>query len=152
MQLIRYNPYRMQNSRHNTTASFFDELFDDFFSPAMHSTWPAVRSARQNLQVDIYEKENSIVIEAEMPGVAKEDIELDVKGRQLTLSGERKQQNEVKNEHSYRKERRYGRFERSFNLPFEIDAENVQATLNNGVLQLIIEKPAQQQRKQITIN
>jgi len=153
MNLIRYIPNRLQNSRHTTPSSFFDELFDDFFGPVLHpAVLPAAPARRQNMQVDIYEKENAIVIEAEMPGVAKEEIKVDAKGRQLTLSGERKRENEVKDEHSFRRERSYGTFGRTFNLPFDIDTEKVQATFVNGVLRLEIAKPAEQQQKHITIN
>ena len=154
MNLIRYNtPSRLQNSRQTSPSSFFDELFDDFFGPVLHpATLSTAATRRQSLQVDIYEKENVIVIEAEMPGVAKEDIKVDVKGRQLTLGGERKRETEVKDEHSFRRERSYGTFQRAFNLPFEIDTEKVQATFKDGVLRLEIAKPVEQQQKQITIN
>jgi len=153
MYLTRYTPQRLQNGRQTTPVSFFDELFEDFFGPVLHpANRPAAAARRQVLQVDMYEKENGIVIEAEMPGVAKEDIKVDVKGSLLTLTAERKRATEVKDEHSLRRERSYGTVARSFNLPFEIDTENVQASLTNGVLRLEIAKPAVQQPRQITIN
>lgn len=152
MNLTHYNPNRMQNGRQTSPSSFFDGLFDDFFGPALHpATWSTAPARRQSLQVDMYEKENAIVIEAEMPGVAKEDIKVDVKGRQLTMRGERKQETEVKDKHSIRRERSYGSFSRTFNLPFDIDTEKVQATFTDGVLRLEIAKPAEEQQKQITI-
>lgn len=154
MQLTRYNqPIHLQNGRHTTPASFFDELFDDFFGPTLRpAIMSTARTGRQNLQVDIYEKENVITIEAEIPGVAKDDIKIDVKGRQLTLGGERKRVVDTENGQTFRRERSFGTFERSFNLPFEIDTEKVKATLTDGVLRLEIEKPEKQQKKQITIN
>jgi len=152
MQLTQYTPYRLQNGRSTSPVNFFDALFDDFFGPTLYPAWPRTGAERRSLQVDVYEQDNAIVIEAEMPGVTKEDIRLDVKGRRLTLAGERKRETETKDEHSFRRERHFGTFERSFNLPFEIDPEKVEATLSDGVLRLKIEKPAEQQRRQITIN
>jgi len=152
MQLTHYTPYRLQNGRSTSPVNFLDALFDDFFGPTLYPVRSHTRAERHSLQVDVYEQENAIVIEAEMPGVAKEDIRLDVKGRRLTLAGERKRETETKDEHSFRRERHFGSFERAFNLPFEIDPEKVEATLSDGVLRLRIDKPAEQQCRQITIN
>ena len=99
----------------------------------------------------IYEKDNVIVVDADMPGITKDDIRLDVKGKQLTIGYERKDEKEVKDEQLYRKEKRYGKFERTFSLPFAIDAERVSARYENGVLKLQIQKPEEQQQKQIEI-
>jgi len=153
MNLTRYTPKYVQNGRQTTPSSFFDELFDDFFGPVLHTAnWPTTTTRRQSMQVDVYEKENAIVIEAEMPGIVKEDIKINVKGRQLTLGGERKRETEVKDSQSFRRERSYGNFERTFTLPFDIDTEKVQATFTDGVLRLEIQKPVEQQPQQITIN
>ena len=152
MQVTQYNPYRLQNRRGNNSANFFDGLFDDFLGPTFHLGAQGNKPARNGLQVDIYEKENVIVIEADMPGVIKEDIKLDVKGRLVTLRGERKRNEEIKDEHSYRRERSFGAFERTFSLPFEIDADAVTAKYENGTLRLEISKPENKQSKQIEIN
>ena len=153
MNLTRYTPKHVQNGRHTTPASFFDELFDDFFGPVQHPTaWSTAAPRRHSLQVDVYEQEDAVVIEAEMPGIVKKDIRINVKGRQLTLGGERKRETEVKDAHIFKRERSYGNFERTFTLPFGIDTENVQATFTDGVLRIEIQKPADQQPQQITIN
>ncbi len=146
MELVRYMP---RNFLTPGNAPFSD-LFDDFFAPFAWSG--GLESAEAHLpSVDIYEKENRIHINAELPGVSKEDIHLDVKGRTLIISGESKSDAEIKEENSYRRERRYGRFARTFNLAFEIDPEKVEAKYENGVLSLIISRPEELQAKQITI-
>ena len=126
-------------------------LFDDFFAPFNTVLNEGVSNVRQPV-VDIYEKGDLLVIEAELPGLEKEDIKVDVKGRYLTLSGERESSEEVKEEGSYRKERRYGKFERTFRLPHEVTEKQIDAQYRNGVLTLSVEKPEEQKPKQITIN
>ncbi len=146
MELVRYMP-RSPLAHFNGP---FSRLFDDFFAP-LAGTSDMESVGRLLPSVDIYEKENKIFIDAEIPGVAKENIHVDVKGKTLTLSGESKGENEIKEENNYRRERRYGRFERTFNLAFEIDPEKVEAKYDNGVLSLIIPRPEELQTKQITI-
>ena len=147
MELVRYMPHNFLVSR-NTP---FSRLFDDFFAPFV-GTGKLETAEGMLPSVDIYEKENKIFINAELPGVAKEDIHVDVKGRLLTLSGESKSDNEVKDENNYRRERRYGKFERTFNLAFEIDPEKIEARYENGVLSLEVPRPEEQQPKQVAIH
>jgi HSP20 family protein len=146
MELVRYMP-RTALANFNTP---FSRLFDDFFAPFV-GTDETGAGERMLPTVDIYEKDNRICIDAEIPGVAKENINVDVKGRTLTLRGESKTENEERNENNYRRERRYGRFERTFNLGFEIDPEKVEAKYENGVLSLVIPRPEKLQAKQVTI-
>lgn len=145
MNLIKVNPRR---NPFPTEDPF--RLFDDFFAP--FAGCKAVADDVNPPTVDIYDKDDKIVIEAEMPGFDKKDIHVDVKGRHLTLAGERKRDEEVKEKKSYRRERYYGKFERSFNLPFEIDPDTITANYTKGVLALEIPKPQEQKTKQITIN
>ena len=77
--------------------------------------------SRVELPLDIEENEDSFVIKAELPGMDKKDISVDVKDRVLTLKGERRSENEVKEENYYRRERAYGKFQRAFTLPADID-------------------------------
>lgn len=152
MNLVRYNPKRRMAVSHRPSSRFFDDIFDDFFSPFSSTHSSLKRSELNSVKVDIYEKDEKIVLEAELAGVAKEDITVDVKGKILTLGAERKNDEEVTEENSYRRERSYGSFERKFSLPFEVEADNIQANLNNGVLTLTINKPEAQVAKKITIN
>jgi len=150
MNLVRYNPHSRLRTGTNMGTRVFDDMFGDFFSPVAwkHSNW----NENLGLKVDIYEKEDTIIINAELPGIAKEDISVDVKGKLVTLGGERKSDEEIKEENCYRRERRFGKFERTFNLPFEVNSESVKATYNNGILKLEIPKPEEQVIKKITVN
>lgn len=79
-------------------------------------------------------------IEVDLPGVKKDDIHVEVKENRLTISGERKTKEEVKDEDYYRVESSYGKFERSFTLPDNVDAENVSASSEDGVLEVVLPK------------
>lgn len=152
MQLVRYNPHHNVMTRSNNTInSMFDGLFDDFFGPSF-TTRDILNKNTNELRVDIYEQEKTLVIEAEMPGVSKEDLQLNVKGKLITLGGEKKRKEEVTTEQQLRMERSSGKFERTFRMPFEIDAEKVVANYENGILRLEISKPEEKLPKQIEIN
>jgi HSP20 family protein len=102
--------------------------------------------------VDVFEKDNQLVIRAELPGMNKKDISLDFKDGVLTLSGVRKSENEVKEDNFYRREMSYGKFIRSFNLPADSDTEKIKAEFENGLLTIEVPKPERQQPKQIKVN
>jgi HSP20 family protein len=102
--------------------------------------------------VDIYETDDAIVIKADLPGVTKEGISIDVKDRVLTIRGERSDEKEVKEEKFYRKERVYGKFQRAFNLPDTVDAETIDASFKDGVLKVEVPKPEQAKPKQIAVH
>ena len=125
-------------------------FFNDSFAP-FNSVFDDV-SAGMHPVVDIYEKDEKLVFEAELPGIEKDKIKVDVKGRLLTLSGEHNDDEESKENGRYRRERRFGKFERTFKLPFEVTEDHIDASYTNGVLVLRIEKPEEQKPKQITIN
>ncbi len=145
MQLTRYYP-RHRRAMRNT---LFPSLLDDFFAPVVSKSTTLANQFVPS--VDIYEKDEKVVFEAEVPGFNKEDLKVDVKGKLVMLSGERKIERE-EDENSYRKERRYGKFERSFHLGFEADSDAVEAKYENGILTIEVQKPQEIQAKQITIN
>lgn len=90
--------------------------------------------------VNTREGEHAYHIEVDLPGVKKEDINVDVKDGVLTISGERKTNEEVKEEDYYKVESSYGKFERSFSLPENVDEENIHAESQDGVLEVVIPK------------
>ncbi len=145
MQLTRYYPRHRRGLRN----TLFPALLDDFFAPVLSSSSPLVNQFVPS--VDIYERDEKVIFEAEVPGFNKEDLKIDVKGKLVTLSGERTVERE-EDENSYRKERRYGKFERSFHLGFEADSESVVAKYENGILTIEVPKPQEIQAKQITIS
>jgi HSP20 family protein len=152
LNLVRYNPHHRLSLRSNRSSSLFDGFFDDFLPSIMTNETPLNLNDNGHLKVDIYEKDDAIIIDAELPGVEKEDLSVDVKGKLITLGGERKSDQEIKEENSYQRERKYGKLERTFNLPFEMTEDKVKATFKNGILKLEIEKPKEQVTKKIDIN
>ena len=138
------------NPRYGLKPHRRTSLVDDFFAP-FNSVFEDFTTGLHPA-VDIYEKDEKLVLEAEIPGIEKDKIKVDVKGRLLTLSGEHDRDEESKENGRYRRERRYGKFERTFKLPFEVTEEHIDASYTDGVLVLKIEKPEEQKPKQITIN
>jgi len=102
--------------------------------------------------VDIYENEDAFVLKAELPGFTKDDVQIELHNNRLTLRGERKQETEAKEDQYHRRERAYGRFERSFLLPTMIDADKVTATFKDGVLELRLPKSEAAKPKRIAIH
>jgi HSP20 family protein len=90
--------------------------------------------------VNTREGDDAYYIEVELPGVKKEDISIDVNENTLTISGERKVRDEHKDDNFYKIESLYGKFERSFSLPEDVDSDKIEATSNNGVLEIKIPK------------
>jgi HSP20 family protein len=102
--------------------------------------------------VDIYETDDALVLKAELPGVSKDDVSVEVHQNTLILRGQRKHEAEVKEEHYHRVERAYGTFQRSFVLPTLVDQDKVQATYKDGVLELHLPKSEAAKPKRIAIN
>jgi len=97
--------------------------------------------------VDVRENDKNIVVHAELPGVKKEDITIDVSEGTLTLSGEKREEKKEDNERYHRVERSYGKFTRQFNLPEGVNTSQICACFNNGVLELTIPKPEKREAK-----
>jgi len=147
MELIRWNPRRdMFSLRHQ-----MNHLFDDAFGSVVRgdsrlSVWNRYPT------MDIYDNDKHIVIKAELPGIDKKDIVIDVKDGVLTLKGERSFDNEIKEEKYYCRERMFGKFERVFRLPADVDPEKISADYKDGILKIDIPKPEEQQPKKITVH
>ena len=123
-----------------------DRMFRDFYddSEARESYWMP--------SVDITEDGDKLTLFAEIPGVKKEDVKISLNNGILTIEGEKKQTKEEKYENSYRSERYYGKFTRSFNLTSEIDAEKIKADYDSGILKITLPKSEKVKPRQITIN
>jgi HSP20 family protein len=93
--------------------------------------------------IDMFDRGDRLVIKADLPGMKRDDIELRVDGRGLMISGERQREEEVKEKDYYRMERSFGSFSRHIRLPFEVKASDVQAKLEDSVLEVEIHKPAE---------
>ena len=132
--LVRYNPAaELQKGLEvlNAIVSNFENASDErtlvAFTPAVNTR----------------EDEKAYYIEVDLPGVKKEDIDVTTEDNVLTISGERKVREEVKEEEYYKVESRYGKFSRSFTLPEDADVEKIEAHAQNGVLEVVIPKKAE---------
>jgi len=123
-----------------------DRMFRDFYddSEAQKSYWMP--------SVDITEDDDKLTLAAEIPGVKKEDVKINLNNGVLTIEGEKKQTAEEKTENSYRSERYYGKFSRSFNLTSEIDDEKIKADYDSGILTVTLPKSEKVKPRQISIN
>jgi HSP20 family protein len=122
-------------------------VFEDFFSPL-----PRQESAIFTPRLSVVETANAYQVEAELPGVRKEDIKISVDNRQVTIEAESKDETKKnEGENVIYAERTARKFSRSFSLPTEVDEERAEARLENGVLLLTLPKKEEMQPKQITV-
>ena len=147
MELAKWRPINdLFNFNRNLSC-----MLDDMFYPLGRGV-EAAASENFAPRVDIYEEGENFYIAAELPGVAKEDVTVDVKDNVLTLKGKRESTSEVKEGTYHRRERINGQFERAFRLPAEVNADVIKADFKDGVLKIEIPKPDQPKRKMITVH
>ncbi len=145
MAIVRWDPFK----NIATLQDRINRLFEDAFPS---------KSGEEDFSMgdwkplaDIYDKGDSIMIHAEIPGVKKEDVSIEVRENILTLKGSRASDKEIKEENYYRRERNSGSFQRSFTLPPMIDPDQIKAKFKDGVLEIEIPKPEKSESKQITV-
>ena len=146
MALVRWEPVRELNSLQNEMNRLFSTFFD---APAPGGNGGALR--RWIPAMDLVETQDHFVVRADLPGLAEEDVHIDVEDDVLTVSGERKAEHEDKREGYVRVERSYGAFRRSLTLPEGIDPEGVSASFDKGVLEVHIPKPEQRKPRRVAI-
>jgi len=146
MAIVRWEPFRDLLS----TQDRFNRLFNDTFSRFFDEGDLGARTWAP--PVDVYETEHDVVLKAELPGVDPKEVEVRVEDGTLYLKGERKFENEVKQDNYHRIERAYGSFVRSFPLPSSVDAEKASAEYKNGVMTLTLPKREEAKPKTIKIN
>ncbi len=129
-----------------------DRLFEDYFG---RRAVPAGREALEERvwapAVDVFDKGKELVVTAELPGVEKKDVKVTVEGDVLTLRGERRTDEKVKDENYYACERCYGSFSRSLYLPVKVEAGKIKSELKNGILTLTLPKAKEAKPKEIEI-
>jgi HSP20 family protein len=134
-----------------------ERMFEDFpfFTfPRMRGLEPFRFARELRLQVpslDMYEESNDVVVKAEIPGMSKDDIEITLKDATLTLKGEKKKEEEVKEKNYYRCEREYGSFLRTVDLPAEVKADGAKALFKDGVLEIRLPKSEAARKKEVHV-
>jgi HSP20 family protein len=120
----------------------FPDLFEemDRFWDSFGPPWRFHAAGRNPVMpaLDVFEKDGKLQINAELPGMQEKDIEIEVTGDTLTISGEKRDEREVKEDNYYRSERSYGSFRRQVALPAGADTDKVDATFKDGVLKVVI--------------
>ncbi|HWP41686.1 MAG TPA: Hsp20/alpha crystallin family protein [Blastocatellia bacterium] len=132
-ELMTADPFRSLQQRIN-------RLFEETFGPMAFPGQESLSIAAWSPRCDIFESDNEIVIKAELPGVKKEDVKVNIENNMLTIQGERKFEEETKQENYHRIERSYGQFMRSFMLPAYVDAGKVSAEFKDGLLRVTLPK------------
>lgn len=133
--------------------------FDEFFDRAFRNPWSLLEAMGANSmqrewfqpQVDMQENDEAFLLSVDLPGMRQEDVKIDLDGRVLTISGERKREDHSNNNGVTRVERSYGKFARSFSLPETIDIEKIEANLEDGVLRLALPKSEQVKPRTIEV-
>ncbi|MBI5097629.1 MAG: Hsp20/alpha crystallin family protein [Nitrospirae bacterium] len=134
-----------------------DEMFDEFvrkpFGRPFLSRFPRImEEIAPSPSVDIFEEKDDIVLKTELPGMTKDDIEINLTGDMITLSGEKKKEEKIEEKNYYRHECLYGSFKRSFTLPAEVQSDKAKASFKNGILEVRIPKTEEAKKKAVKIN
>ncbi len=142
--ISRFDRYRGLDAFQDQLSRFFNASLPAREDNSAMTAWaPAV---------DIYETENELVVKADLPDIHESDLDVRVENNMLTITGERKFEQKVKEENYLRIERTYGSFSRSFGLPNTVNTEAIKAEYKQGVLTVELPKRAESKPKQVKIN
>lgn len=150
MALVRWRPIQSFFPQMWDIQNEINRVFNNVMAPfsseggELRGTWSP--------SVDIAETENELVVSADLPGVNKEDIKVNVQNNVLTFSGERKQGTKSEENNYHRLERSYGFFSRSFALPATVKADAIKAVYKDGVLRLTLPKVEEARPRQIAVD
>ena len=144
MALVRWDPIRELDSLQGDMNRLFDRFFEG-------RTSGNGTSRRWIPAMDLVETQDHLVLRGDLPGLTEDDIDIEIKDSVLTVSGERKAENEEKGEGYHRVERSFGSFSRSLTLPRGVDPERVEAKFDKGVLEVRIPKPAEAKPTRVQI-
>jgi HSP20 family protein len=153
MNLIPWRSKSEETARRRETLPTLrreiDDLFDRFFhEPLGASLGQMFGEWGGGLRTDLAETDDEVVVRAEMPGVDPKDVEINVTGNTLSISGEKKEEHEDKQRNYHYVERQFGSFQRTVQLPAYVDPDKVEATFKNGVLTVTVaKKPDAKPRK-----
>jgi len=146
MAITRWDPFRDVLALQNRMNS----LFQDFNRTSGEGS-DLMTTAAFVPPVDIYEDQHKIVLKLEVPGMKESDLDIQLENNLLTVKGERKFENEEKEENFHRIERRYGSFTRSFTLPQTVDTATPKASYEHGVLSIVLPKKEAAKPKQVKV-
>jgi HSP20 family protein len=148
MALIRWEPVGELHTMQNE----MNRLFNTFFDSPTPSNGGNAAVRRWIPAMDVVETEDHFVLRADLPGLAENDVKIEAEDNVLTIAGERKSEHEQRSEGYYRVERAFGSFSRSLTLPEGVNADAIQASFDNGVLEVRIPKPEQHKPRKVQIS
>lgn len=146
--ITRYDPLGEMVS----LRSAMDRLFEDSFVSPL--TWRTISGGNESIAppIDVHETADELVVTASLPGMKADDVEITMTGQTLTLRGEFKADDEIKRDQYLYRERRFGSFSRTLQLPVRVQGDQAQASFADGVLTLTIPKAEEVKPRQIRIN
>ena len=142
--LVRWTPFPQMNDLQSEMNRVFENYSRSGSSTETGAAWAPV--------VDVYEDENNFVLHAELPGLSKDDVELHLENRSLTIRGERKLDKSFSQANFHQQERFLGRFARTFTLPPTISQEKITANFKDGVLEVVLPKAEELRPKLIPVH
>jgi HSP20 family protein len=145
MSITRWDPFQ-------NLATLQDQVNRLFESPLAGRRAESSNLTAWAPAVDIYETENELVIKADLPDINEKDLDVRLENNMLTIRGERKFEQKVKEDNYLRIERTYGSFSRSFSLPTTVNTESIHAEYKNGVLTVQLPKRAESKPRQVKVN
>jgi HSP20 family protein len=148
MALIRWEPVRELDTIQNE----MNRLFNTFFESPAPGNAGATTLRRWLPPMDLVETDDDFVLRADLPGLSESDVNIELEGNVLTISGERKAEHEERKEGYYRVERASGQFARSLTLPEGVNPEGVRANFDRGVLEVRIPKPEARKPRKVEIS
>ena len=144
MAIVRYDPVREIDSLQGEV----NRLFDGFFGTRAGGRGQA---SRWIPAMDLVERGDEFVLRADLPGMAEEDVSIEIKDQVLSISGERRAEHEEEGESYYRAERAFGGFTRTLTLPEGVEPDAVKAKFDAGVLEVRVPKPAERKPHRVAI-
>ena len=144
-------PWKKRQSDVTAVGRDFDEMLDRFFKEPVFSVPGLFSSGSWQPNIDVSEGRKNIIVKAELPGVEKENIDLSLEGRLLTIRGEKRHEKEESDEHYHRVESSFGSYRRTIELPSDVDDSKVKAKYKNGVLKIKLRKTNKTETKKINI-
>lgn len=152
---------KVQTARALSPFEEIDRMFDDYFSRGwLHPfrfEWPSHRKLAAPFEgktptVDVIDRENEIVVKAELPGVDKKDIDVSVTSNTVTIKGTTSKEEKEEKENYYRREISRGSYARTLSLPVDVDEDKAKATIKDGVLELVLPKSAKAKKRSVKID
>jgi|WetSurMetagenome_2_1015567.scaffolds.fasta_scaffold816403_2 HSP20 family protein len=147
MTMIPWRP--LWDTRFPSLRDEMDKMFEEFFEKVR---FPSTREHSWTPAVDVYETKKDVIVTVDIPGIDPKEVAVSLMEESLTIKGERKKEDDLKDEDLYRSEREFGSFQRLIQLPAEVMADQAKATYVNGVLRIVAPKTQKSAPKEVRVD